>query len=154
MKIAIIFLVVLFAVLSVQSSSALPHPSHKLHKAASAAGAGALLLKKFKPKIVAGGALVGGALLGKALIKKPLLIAGGLVAAKLAKKALVVGAGALVAKKLLLKLRAKKPCVRNCANCSRVRTVESAQREVTHEKISEPVVKQVVQRENVQKSLE
>ena len=151
MKIAIFFLVFLVAALSVQSASALPHPSHKLLKAAKAAGAGALLLK---PKLVAGGALVGGALLGKALIKKPLLIAGGLVAAKLAKKALVVGAGALVAKKLLLKLRAKKPCVRNCANCSRVRTVESAQREVTHEKISEPVVKQVVQRENVQKSLE
>ena len=149
MKIAIFFLVFLVAALSVQSASALPHPSHKLLKAAKAAGAGALLLK---PKLVAGGALVGGALLGKALIKKPLLIAGGLVAAKLAKKALVVGAGALIAKKLLL--RAKKPCARNCTKCSRTRIVESAQREVTHEKISEPVVKQVVQRENVQKSLE
>lgn len=127
MKIPVVCLVVLLAVISIQESSAIPHPLHKLHKVA---GAGALLLK---PKLVVGGALVGkklvgGALLGKALLKpkligaglvggalvgkalllkKPKLVVGGLVAAKLAKKALLVGAGALAAKNLLAH---KQPC--------------------------------------------
>lgn len=154
MKITFVFLALLIGALSVEFSSALPHPVHKLKKVAVVAGAGAHHL--IKPKVVVGAALVGKALIAKKLIggaliggalllKKPALIAGGVVAAKLAKKALLVGAGALVAKKII---RAIKPCRRGCTRCSRTRVAahrEAVREAVRTTEVSEPVVVREVQ---------
>ena len=111
MRLSIVCLVALFAIFSIQTTSAVHPLKHK----------------------VVGGALVGKALLGKALLlKKPKLIIGGLVAGKLAKKALVVGAGSLAGHKLL---GGHRPCAtRSTSFSSFSRSFESSsyQKTIAH----------------------